>query len=166
PFCPQAPWETHPMGQVASKPIPGAQRQALDDGRTFDETREEVQGPKWRLRSSGGKLMQKITPHLWFDKEAKEAFELYASLFPNSKITNITTLHDTPSGDCDVVSFELSGQEFGAINAGSLFRFNPSISFHVKCKAEDEVDSMWEKLAKGGKVLLERGKYPFSERYG
>lgn len=56
--------------------------------------------------------MQKITPHLWFDKEAKEATEFYALVFPHSKITNITTLHDTPSGDCDIVSFTLSGQSF------------------------------------------------------
>ncbi|MDV6345613.1 VOC family protein [Nitrosomonas sp. Is37] len=54
--------------------------------------------------------MQKITPYLWFDKEAKEAAEFYNSLFPSSKISNITTLHDMPSEDCDVVSFELSGQ--------------------------------------------------------
>ncbi len=49
--------------------------------------------------------MQKITPHLWFDKEAKEAAEFYASLLPDSQVTNIITLHDTPSGDCDLVSF-------------------------------------------------------------
>jgi len=75
-------------------------------------------------------IEQEITPHLWFDKEAKEAAEFYTSVFKNSKITNVTTLHDTPSGDCDVVSFELSGQKFMAISAGPLFKFNPSISFH------------------------------------
>src|SRR3989338_4439511 len=50
--------------------------------------------------------MQKITPHLWFDKEAREAAVVYTSIFKDSKIKNVTTLHDTPSGDCDVVSFE------------------------------------------------------------
>jgi hypothetical protein len=65
--------------------------------------------------------MPTITPHLWFDQEAKEAAEFYCSVFPNSKITNITTLHNTPSGDGDVVSFELSGQPFMAISAGPLF---------------------------------------------
>jgi predicted 3-demethylubiquinone-9 3-methyltransferase (glyoxalase superfamily) len=110
--------------------------------------------------------MQKITPHLWFDKEAREATQLYSSLFPNSKVTNITTLHDTPSGDCDVVSFELSGQPFMALSAGPLFKFNPSVSFHVKCGTKDEVDAMWEKLSQGGKILLPLGAYPFSERYG
>jgi predicted 3-demethylubiquinone-9 3-methyltransferase (glyoxalase superfamily) len=110
--------------------------------------------------------MQKITPHLWFDKEAKEAAEFYASLLPDSRVTNITTLHDTPSGDCDVVSFELSGQPFMAISAGPLFKFNPSVSFHVKCGTKDEVDALWKKLSKGGTVLMELGEYPFSEKYG
>jgi predicted 3-demethylubiquinone-9 3-methyltransferase (glyoxalase superfamily) len=110
--------------------------------------------------------MQKITPHLWFDKEAKEAAEFYTSVFRGSKITNVTTLHDTPSGDCDVVSFELSGQPFMAISAGPLFKFNPSISFHVKCKTKDEVDAIWERLSEGGTVLMELGEYPWSQRYG
>ncbi|TMB68253.1 MAG: hypothetical protein E6J43_06620 [Chloroflexi bacterium] len=65
----------------------------------------------------------------WYDKEAKEAAHFYTSIFPESKITNITTLHDTPSGDCDVVDFELAGQPFMAISAGPLFKFNESISF-------------------------------------
>src|SRR3990167_1905406 len=120
--------------------------------------------------------MQKITTHLWYDKEAKEAAEFYVSVFSNpavakamagkSKVTNITTLHDTPSGDCDVVSFELSGQKFMAISAGPFFKFNPSISFHVKCKTKDEVDKLWKELVKDGMVLMELGEYPFSKRYG
>jgi predicted 3-demethylubiquinone-9 3-methyltransferase (glyoxalase superfamily) len=61
--------------------------------------------------------MQQITPHLWFDKEAKEATEFYTSVLPDSKITHITTLHDTPSGESDVVSFELTRQPFMAISA-------------------------------------------------
>lgn len=109
---------------------------------------------------------QKIVPHLWFDNEAHEAAEFYTALFASSKITNITTLHDTPSGDADVVSFELAGQKFMAISAGPYFKFNPSISFHIKCKTKDEVDKLWKKLSKGGKVLMELGSYPFSERYG
>src|SRR6266704_3530572 len=110
--------------------------------------------------------MRKITPHLWFDKEAKEAAELYTSQIPNSKIENVKTLHNTPSGDCDLVSFELSGQAFMAISAGPLYKFNPSVSFHVKCKARDEVDSIFERLSNGGKVLMPLGSYPFSDRYG
>ena len=93
------------------------------------------------------KLKHALTPHLWFDKEAKEAAEFYVSVFPNSKITHVTTLHDTPSGDCDVVSFKLSGQPFMAISAGPLFKFNESISFIVSCETQKEIDYFWRKLS-------------------
>ncbi|MDZ7267601.1 MAG: VOC family protein [candidate division KSB1 bacterium] len=117
-------------------------------------------------------LKSKIVPHLWYDKEAKEAAEFYCSIFPDSKITNITTLHDTPSGDCDIVSFELSGQSFMAISAGPLFKFNPSVSFFVNFdpsrdkNARQNLDAAWEKLSHGGTALMPLDKYPFSERYG
>jgi predicted 3-demethylubiquinone-9 3-methyltransferase (glyoxalase superfamily) len=62
-------------------------------------------------------IKQRIAPDLWYDKEAKEAAEFYASILPDSTVTNVTTLHDTPSGDCDVVSFELWRQKFMAISA-------------------------------------------------
>jgi len=65
-------------------------------------------------------IKQKIVPHLWFDKEAKEAANFYCSVFPDPRITTIAKLHDSPSGDCDVVSFTLSGQSFMAISAGPL----------------------------------------------
>jgi predicted 3-demethylubiquinone-9 3-methyltransferase (glyoxalase superfamily) len=92
-------------------------------------------------------IKQKIVPHLWYDKEAKEAAEFYVSIFPDSKITNITTLHDTPSGDTDIVSFELAGQPFMAISAGPMFKFNESISFMVYCETQDEIDNYWDKLS-------------------
>ncbi len=110
--------------------------------------------------------MHKITPHLWFDKEAKEAVELYTSVFQDSRVTHVTTLRNTPSGDTDIVAFELAGQPFMAISAGPLFKFNPSISFHVKCRTKEEVEAIWEKLSQGGTVLMELGAYPFSEKYG
>lgn len=110
--------------------------------------------------------MQKIIPHLWYDKQAKEAAELYTSLLPNSKITNSVTLHNTPSGDCDVVTFDLAGYTFMAIDGGPLFKFTPAVSFHIKCKTVEEVDRLWEKLSKDGTVLMELGEYPFSKRYG
>jgi len=116
--------------------------------------------------------MQKIIPHLWFDKEAKEAAKFYTSVFNDSKITNIISLHDTPSGDCDVVSFKLCGQPFMAISAGPLFKFNPSVSFIVnfdpsrKKDARENIDVAWEKLLAGGTVLMPIQEYPFSKRYG
>jgi len=116
--------------------------------------------------------MQKISPHLWFDKEAREAAEFYASIFPNSKVTDVTSLHNTPSDDVDVVSFELFGHPFMALSAGPLFKFNPSISFFVNFdpsrdkNARENMDRIWEKLSSGGTALMPLQQYPFSERYG
>ena len=110
--------------------------------------------------------MAEITPHLWFDTEAKEATEFYTTLFGDSRIDNTAVLRDTPSGDCDVVAFTLAGQPFEAISAGPLFKFNPSISFTVACETTGEVDSLWKKLIDGGTALMPLDSYPFSERYG
>jgi len=115
---------------------------------------------------------QSIVPHLWYDKEALEAAEFYASVFPESIVTNITTVKDTPSGDADVVSFELWGTKFMAINGGPLFKFNPSVSFMVNFdpsrekEAEEKINEVWRKLSDGGTVLMPFDKYPFSEKYG
>lgn len=91
--------------------------------------------------------MQKITPHLWFDKQAKEAAEFYVSVFPNSKITHSSVIHDTPSGDCDMLTFELSGQPFMAISAGPLFKFTEAVSFIIPCESQEEIDHYWKKLS-------------------
>ncbi len=91
--------------------------------------------------------MQKIVPHLWFDRQAKEAAEFYTSIFPNSKITKVTTLHNTPSCTMGVISFELSKQKFMAISAGPYFKFNEAISFVVRCDTQGEIDYYWEKLS-------------------
>lgn len=91
--------------------------------------------------------MKPITPHLWFNTQAKEAAEYYVSVFPNSKINNVTTLHNTPSGDADIVSFELNGQPFMAISAGPLFKFSEAVSFIVPCEDQKEIDYYWEKLS-------------------
>lgn len=117
-------------------------------------------------------IKQKITPHLWYDKEAKEAAKFYSTIFPDSKVTNTMTLHDTPSGDTDIVSFGLAGQSFTAISAGPLFKFNPSVSFFVNFdpsldkNAREHLDVLWGKLFDGGTALMPLDKYPFSERYG
>jgi len=124
-------------------------------------------------KTSGGNTMQKITPHLWFDKEAKEAAEFYVSAFGiDSKITDVTLIRDTPSGDTEVVSFSLRGQDFMAISAGPLFTFNPSVSFFLNYdpsrddNAEEELNAFWTRLSEGGTPLMELGEYPFSRRYG
>jgi predicted 3-demethylubiquinone-9 3-methyltransferase (glyoxalase superfamily) len=118
------------------------------------------------------KVKQKIIPHLWFDKEAKEAAKFYNSLFPESKITGTTTLHNTPSGDADIVSFELAGYQFMAISAGPLFKFNPSISFFLNFdpsrdkNARKNLDALWDELSQSGTALMPLDQYPFSKRYG
>ena len=116
--------------------------------------------------------MQKILPNLWFDHDALDAARFYTGIFPNSSITNTVTLHDTPSGDTDVVSFELSGYSFMAINGGPLFTLNPSVSFFLNfdpsadSDAKVLLDRMWSLLSQGGTVLMPLGEYPFSPHYG
>ena len=83
--------------------------------------------------------MPKITPHLWFDKEAKEAGKFYTTIFNNSRVHSTVTLHDTPSGSVDLVTIELAGQEFKLISAGPLFKFTPAVSFVVACETRAEV---------------------------
>ncbi len=117
-------------------------------------------------------LVKPITPHLWFDKQAKEAAGFYCSVFPGSKIVSVARLRDTPSGDCDVVSFSLQGHPFLAISAGPLFKFNPSMSFFVNFDPSRDPDARsnlgrrWAALAEGGQVLMPLDAYPFSQRFG
>jgi len=117
-------------------------------------------------------FMQKITPHLWFNKEAKQAAEFYTSVFPESKVNFTTKIKDTPSGDCDIVGFEVMGYSFMGISAGPEYIFNPSIGIMVNFDpsqdkhARKRIDEVWEKLSEGGNTLMPLDKYPFSERYG
>jgi len=116
--------------------------------------------------------MQKIIPHIWFDKEAKEAAAFYVSVFKDSSITSTVTLPDTPSGDSDLVSFTLAGQQFMAISAGPYFTLNPSVSFMVNFdpkhndNAKSDLDALWNALSEGGTALMQLGEYPFSKHYG
>ena len=117
-------------------------------------------------------LARPIVPHLWFDTQAREAATFYTEVFPESRIDDVTVLHDTPSGDCDVVSFTLWGQPFMAISAGPYFKINPSVSFFVNFdeerepQAREKLDILWEKLADGGQVMMDLAEYPWSKRYG
>src|SRR5919199_3411572 len=111
-------------------------------------------------------ILEKITPHLWFDNNAQEAARFYTSTFKDSKVKNMTTLHNTPSGTVEIFTIELLGQEFTLISAGPLFKFNPAISFLVVCRTKEEVDELWKNLTEGGgggTALMELGQYPFSE---
>ena len=98
--------------------------------------------------------MQKITPFLWFDDNAEEAINFYASIFPDSKIVNISRYGEAGPGTPGTVmaaTFQLQGQEFMALNGGPQFPFSEAISFFVHCETQDEVDDLWEKLSEGGK---------------
>jgi predicted 3-demethylubiquinone-9 3-methyltransferase (glyoxalase superfamily) len=98
-----------------------------------------------------------IYPCLWFDGKAKEGAEFYCSVFKNSKITYENQF---------VVMFESAGQKFMCINGGPEFTINPSISFYVICKNENEIDRTWKDLSEGGSVLMPLDKYPWSKKYG
>jgi predicted 3-demethylubiquinone-9 3-methyltransferase (glyoxalase superfamily) len=111
--------------------------------------------------------MQKITTHLWFDREARQAGAFYTSVFSSSTAAiEVNTINDTPSGSVDIVDIELHGQRFTLISAGPLFRFTPAISFLVMYETKEEVDRVWGALSEGGSALMELGAYPFSERFG
>lgn len=118
-------------------------------------------------------IRQKITPHLWFDKEAGEAAGFYVSAFGgDSAVTSATAIPDTPSGDVEMVTFRLLGYSFMSISAGPAFAINPSMSFFVgfdpaqRADAREALDELWARLADGGNVLMPLDAYAFSERYG
>jgi predicted 3-demethylubiquinone-9 3-methyltransferase (glyoxalase superfamily) len=97
--------------------------------------------------------MSTITPCLWFDTEGEDAAKLYTSVFPNSKITDVShygSAGPRPEGMVMTVGFELDGQKFVALNGGPDFTFNEAISFQVSCKDQEEVDAYWSKLTEGG----------------
>lgn len=97
--------------------------------------------------------MQKITPFLWFDKEAEEAAKFYTSVFKNSKMGRIARYTDTGPGEPGsvmTVEFSVEGMEFVALNAGPVFQFNEAVSFVINCKSQEEVDYYWEKLTADG----------------
>ncbi|HVV39596.1 MAG TPA: VOC family protein [Nitrobacter sp.] len=104
--------------------------------------------------------MSAITPCLWFDREAEDAAKFYVSVFKNARI--IETSHygeggPMPAGTVMVVSFELNGQRFQALNGGPHFKFNEAISFSVDCKSQDEVDYFWDRLTADGGAPVQCG---------
>jgi predicted 3-demethylubiquinone-9 3-methyltransferase (glyoxalase superfamily) len=97
--------------------------------------------------------MPALTPMLWFDTEAEQAAEFYTSVFPNSKIVEVThygSAGPRREGMVMTVAFELDGQEFVALNGGPDYSFSEAISFIVNCETQEEVDTYWEALSEGG----------------
>lgn len=109
--------------------------------------------------------MQKIVPHLWFDRNAREAAELYVKAFQRSSIISKAVLSDTPSGDVLLLAIDLNGYRINLMSAGPEFRFTPAVSFLVTCQSRDEVDQINSTLQAGGKNLMPLGEYPWSLRY-
>lgn len=110
--------------------------------------------------------MQKIVPHIWFEKEASEAARWYVSVFKGSKILFDKNLPGAPSGTANVLGLELMGQEFQFLSAGPLFDRNPSFSYMVSVSSVQEVDELWKKLSPGSTALMPLDRYSFCERYG
>ncbi|MEV4368675.1 VOC family protein [Nonomuraea sp. NPDC049637] len=97
--------------------------------------------------------MQKITTYLWFDNQAEEAAEFYTSIFADSRILEVQRYSEGgpgPAGQAMVVSFELAGQRFLALNGGPRFTFTEAISLYVDCVSQEEVDDLWARLTDGG----------------
>lgn len=102
-------------------------------------------------------MSNKIIPSLWFDNQAKEAFDFYTDVYSNSSI-----IKDSPI----VVEANIMGFDFIGINGGPMFKPNPSISYMAVFESKKEVDTVWEKLLIGGQILMPLDQYPFSEYYG
>jgi predicted 3-demethylubiquinone-9 3-methyltransferase (glyoxalase superfamily) len=104
--------------------------------------------------------VRKIVTFLWFNDQAKEAVDLYVSLFENAKIINTSYLTETvaiaagkKAGDVSTIDFELNGQNFTALNGGPMYTFSEAISIAVNCKTQDEIDKLWDALSDGGEIM-------------
>ncbi len=94
-------------------------------------------------------MADRICPFLWFDGRAEEAANFYVSLFKNSKVGKVMP---GPDGKVMGISFKLEGRDYMALNGGPQYKFSPAISMFVKCKTQEEVDTLWDKLSAGGKT--------------
>ena len=90
--------------------------------------------------------MLTITPFLWFETQAEEAMNYYASIFPRARVIAVNRAGDTVMS----VVYELEGQKFMALNGRPNFTFNESVSFFVGCETQREIDELWGKLTADG----------------
>jgi predicted 3-demethylubiquinone-9 3-methyltransferase (glyoxalase superfamily) len=97
--------------------------------------------------------MPTITPFLWFDNQAEEAMNFYVSLFPDSKILNVSRYGEGSMGSAGTVmsaTFVLNGQTIMVLNGGPMYKLNEAFSLYVGCKTQEEVDALWAKLTANG----------------
>jgi predicted 3-demethylubiquinone-9 3-methyltransferase (glyoxalase superfamily) len=116
--------------------------------------------------------LHRISPCLWFNREAEEAARFYCGIFPNSRITAVThygqvgqEIHGGAPGTVLTVSFELDGIPFTALNGGPTFTFNEAISLQVHCTTQDEIDHYWNALSRGGDEAVQQCGW-LKDRYG
>ncbi|AJH20002.1 VOC family protein [Bacillus mycoides] len=118
-----------------------------------------------------GNTNQKITTFLMFEGKAEEAMNFYTSLFNQSEIVSISRYDENGPGKEGTVihaTFTLNGQEFMCIDSYVKhdFTFTPAMSLYVTCDTEEEIETVFNKLAQDGKVLMPLGSYPFSKKFG
>jgi predicted 3-demethylubiquinone-9 3-methyltransferase (glyoxalase superfamily) len=110
--------------------------------------------------------MSSVTPCLWFDGQGEEAATLYTSVVKNSRIVHVARYGEAgprEPGSVMLVSFELDGRRFTALNGGPEYTFTPAISLEIECADQAEVDRCWSALSEGG----EEGPCGWlSDRYG
>ena len=119
-----------------------------------------------------GPTTNRITPFLWFADQAEEAARLYTSIFPDSRILNVSRYGDAGEevtggrpGSVMTVAFELDGLPFTALNGGPLFTFTEAISFMISCETQAEVDHYWGRLSEGGDPAAQQCGW-LKDRYG
>ena len=101
--------------------------------------------------------MPRIRPCLWFDDQAEEPAQFYTSVFKNSPIVDVArygAAGPRPAGEVMLVTFELGGQQFLALNGGPEFTFNEAIWLEVSCADQAEVDEYWARLTEGGEESM------------
>lgn len=117
-------------------------------------------------------ITQRITPFLWFDRQAEDAVELYTAVFSDSHIDKVVrygregaAVSGMPEGSVMTIAFQLDGQEFVAINGGPHFTFTEAVSFVVNCENQQEIDYYWGRLSEGGDPAAQQCGW-LKDRYG
>ena len=92
----------------------------------------------------------RVSPFLWFDGRSEEAAEFYVSVFPDSRVLNVSKLETGPAEGNSFVEFTIGGQRFSAVDGGPMYKFTPAISFVIPCETQEEIDHYWDSLSEGG----------------
>ena len=155
--------------------MPAAGKGPTDEFRWLGQSKRKTATPPTQPTPTPGAIvatLQRITPCLWFADQAEEAARFYTSIFPSSRITNISRysdegieIHGRPPGSVMTVAFELDRHPFTALNGGPVFTFNEAVSFQVNCATQDEIDHYWERLSAGGDPKAQQCGW-LKDRYG